>query len=523
MRRNHLALAVIAATAAMLLTPTPGYATDSAPTPSWGPCPGVPGVDHDPRQQCATLRVPLDHRKPDGRKIDLAISRIPAAKPSLRRGILLSNPGGPGVEGLNMPSALAGALPTAVSDRYDLVGFDPRGVGHSTPVTCGMPADLPIDLVIPFPAADGSIDRNVAFARKVANDCAARSGDLLPYITTANTARDMDVIRGALHERTLSYLGGSYGTYLGAVYTTLFPQRSDRIVLDSAVDPKLVWYDQWRAWNTGFALRFPDFTTWAAAHDPTYHLGSTPEAVARTYDDLTARLDKDPTSLPDGRVVDGNTLRAFTFSELYSDYAFPELAESWQSLAGRGGSPAGLTALRTASGPARPATAEVPADNLRAAQLAVVCDDPSWSRDVATYANNVAVDRRLYPRTAGFPANVWPCVFWKNQPVEAPVAVTGKGPRNVLILQNLRDPATPWATGYGMRQALGQRAAMVSVDQGGHGVYMANDAPCANDITTAFLTDGVLPAHDRLCAGQPPSDLNAKRSAPRLVPQSPLR
>jgi hypothetical protein len=119
------------------------------------------------------------------------------------------------------------------------------------------------------------------------------------------------------------------------------------------------------------------------------------------------------------------------------------------------------------------------------------------------------VDRRLFPRTAGFPANLWPCPFWRFRPVEPPVTVTGRGPRNVLVLQNLRDPATPWITGYGLRQALGRRAAMVSVDQGGHGVYLFTVAPCASDIATRFLTTGGLPAHDRLCPGQSPSAASA--------------
>lgn len=512
--------AALAGTGTGTVSPT---AAAVAPPLSWHACPSASaGVTLDPRQQCATLRVPLDYRRPGGRQIDVEISRIASATPTLRRGILLLNPGGPGGSGLNLPSALAALLPAQVTERYDLIGFDPRGVGFSTPVTCGMTLETPPDLQLPFPAPDGSIARNVAFARQTAAGCAAGSGDLLPYITTANTARDMDRIRGALAEPTLSYLGYSYGTYLGAVYTSLFPQRSDRVVLDSAVNPRLVWYDQWRLFSLGFALRFPDFTGWAAARDATYHLGSTPGAVTKTYYATAARLDRDPVVLP-GVVFNGNVYRLFTFSELYADADFPTLATIWREFAAPVPATAvtatGMAALRTALARVAPAAAaEVPADNLRAAQYAVVCDDAAWSSDIGVYARNVAVDRRVHPGTAGFPANLWPCVFWPNRPVEPPVQVTGNGPRNVLVLQNLRDPATPWVSGFGLRTALGRRAAMVSVDQGGHGVYPLTNAPCAADIATAFLASGTLPDRDRLCPGQAPGQANAQPLLARIVP-----
>jgi len=527
MRRRLLALTIVTAVLAALVPALPGYAEDSraedSPAVVWGACPPAdPGVRRDPRQQCATLRVPLDYRKPHGRKIDLAISRILTAKPGLRRGILLSNPGGPGGPGLDLPSLLAALMPAEARDRYDLIGFDPRGIGHSTPVTCGMSPDTPLDLILPFPAPDGSIDRNVDFARRTAGECAARSGDLLPFISTPNTARDMDRIRVALRERKISYFGISYGSYLGAVYATMFAQRSDRFILDSAVDPRIVWYDQWRHFSLGFALRLPDFTAWAAARDARFHLGATPEAVTRTYFEVAARLDRQPVVLPDGLVFNGNMFRLITFDRLYFDFRFPELAEIWQAFAA--GAPADPAALGLLRSPA-PA-AQVPADNLRAAQYSVLCADAAWPRDVDTYAHNVAVDRRLFPGTAGFPANVWPCAFWRFRPVEPPVDVTGRGPRNVLVLQNLRDPATPWVTGFGLRRALDGRAAMVSVDQGGHGVYLFTDAPCANDIATAFLARGALPARDSVCPGQSPPDVSARSSQPPLplvplVPRAP--
>jgi pimeloyl-ACP methyl ester carboxylesterase len=532
MRRQLLTLLTATAMTAVLAPPTPGHAADSSPALAWGACPPAPpGVDRDPRQQCATLRVPLDYRSTRGREIDVAVSRIPTAKPGLRHGILLFNPGGPGGSGLDLPSQLLPLLPTEVTDRFDLIGFDPRGVGNSTPVTCGISPDTSPDLFLPYPAPDGSISRNVAYGRDTAESCARLSGDLLPHITTANTARDMDRIRSALGERKLSYLGYSYGTYLGAVYTSLFPGNSDRILLDSAVDPNLVWYDMWRTWGLAIALRLPDFTKWAADRDATYHLGATPEAVNHTYYELASRFDRDPLPLP-GLVVTGNVFRELTRSALYDDRTFPQLAEFWQFVAQGGtaakGSPA-VAAMRQSlvpkplvPKPLAPQVPQVPQDNQLAALYSVVCDDAAWPRDIGTYARNVAVDRRLFPATAGMPSNAWPCAFWKNRPVEPPVDVTADGPRNVLILQNLRDPATSWISGFGLRRALGQRADFISVDQGGHGVYLLTRAPCANDVATAFLVRGELPAHDALCPGQKPGDVGAFTTGPRVRLPGPL-
>jgi pimeloyl-ACP methyl ester carboxylesterase len=323
----------------------------------------------------------------------------------------------------------------------------------------------------------------------------------------------MDQIRSALGEPRLSYLGYSYGTYLGAVYTTLFPQRSDRIILDSAVDPRLVWYDMWRTWGLAVALRLPDFTAWAAAHDSRYHLGATQAAVTALYYDLAGRLDRAPATLPDGTVVNGNLFREVTRSSLYQDAAFPGLAEFWQFLTSTAASRPPVTAVTAAP---------VPDDNQLAVLWSIVCNDAAWPRDPDTYQLNVTIDRRMYPATAGMPASIWPCAFWRYRPPEAPVAVTDKGPRNVLILQNLRDPATSWPSGYGLRQALGRRAAFVSVDQGGHGVYAFTDSPCANGVGTAFLAFGTLPAADRLCPGQSPPAAGARTTVRRPALPGPL-
>src|SRR5205814_1182685 len=218
-------------------------------------------------------------------------------------------------------------------------------------------------------------------------------------------------------------------------------------------------------------------------------------AVERTYYAAAAWLDRDPLVLPNGLLFNGNDLRLDTFSLLYDDRGFPALAQLWQALTQAPAGVAGVDVLRTTRAAGIP-TAQIPADNGKAAQFAVLCNDAAWPRSVATYSHNVAADRQLFPGTAGFPANIWPCAFWPDRPIEAPVRVTDRGPHDVLILQNLRDPATPWISGFGLRETLGPRATMVSVDQGGHGVFPITQAPCATAIATDFLASGALPAQD---------------------------
>jgi pimeloyl-ACP methyl ester carboxylesterase len=492
---------VLAPTVVVLMALVPATAGQARPSGQagpglrWGPCADIP----DPRLECADLPVPRDYRAPRDKTITIAVSRLKAADPDKRRGIMLLNPGGPGGSGVALPLYLADTLPADVLDRYDLIGFDPRGVGRSTPISCDIPETTPIDLLLPYPAPDGAIDRNIAYARATAQSCAATAGDLLPHITTANTARDMDRVRAALGESKISYLGYSYGSYLGAIYVSLFPQRTDRIVLDSAVDPTRVWHGVWSSWGEAVALRLPDFTTWAAARDDLYHLGATPDEVERTYYHIAERLDRSPVELP-GFTVNGNVFREQTRSALYDDRTFDDLAEFWQAFSDAANPPTSETVTSTR-------LAEPAADNALAVLYGIACGDVAWSRDIGRYARDSAANRRAYPATAGMPANLWPCAFWAHRPVEPPVTVTDRGPRNVLILQNLRDPATSWRNGYGLRRALGDRAAFISVDAGGHGIYGIRSGPCTDAITTEFLVSGRLPARDRFCQGPSPEDV----------------
>ena len=376
-------------------------------------------------------------------------------------------------------------LPQSVLDSYDIIGFDPRGVGHSTPVTCNLRQEQQVQErpAVRANAADVVAGRG---REGIARQCGASpTASMLPYVTTANTARDMDRIRAALGEPKLSYFGISYGTYLGAVYTTLFPQHSDRILLDSNIGPGGLDVTGSRMFAQGFEDRFPDFAEFAVAH-PEYALGTTPAQVRAKYFALAARLDASPNS----QGVDGKLFRQITFGMFYNDRTLPYLATAWHAL--DTGQPI----------PPLPGGQIPGIENLLSSQLYVVCGDSDWPESVWAYQKNVAVDRFRHPMFGPAAANVWPCAFWPSDPVEPPVRIGDRGPLDVLMLQNLRDPATPLAGALRLRRAFGDRARVVTADQGGHGVYF-NANTCANDAATAFLATGARPARDLACAAEP--------------------
>lgn len=481
--------------------------------PKWKRCDADAPADF----QCATIKVPLDYRAPGGKRIDLAISRIRTAEPGKRHGVLLSNPGGPGGAGTYMPLVLREELPKSTLRKYDLIGFDPRGVGDSSPVTCGLTPDEEEWL---RPYKKETYAKDVAWARKVADKCRAKAGATLPHITTRNTARDLDVLRAVLGEKKISYLGYSYGTYLGAVYTQLFPGRADRFVLDSAVDPALAWRGMVQWWAWGAEPAFDRWTAWAAARSQTYGLGDTPKKVDRTFWELVARADEKPIDL-DGLLVTGDDIRSgmrgAVFSPLTATEAFVELkkaADGQPAAAGK------LTAFTGNAAAARKA-AEVPADNMTASFWAVVCGDNSaaWPRNPERYRQDAIADKGRYPLFGDFASSIKPCAFW-NKSVEPATKVNNKA--GSLIVQNEWDSQTPLPSAQALHKDL-KRSKMVTVLGGeGHGVYPSGNA-CTDGTVTRYLLTGKLPAKDVFCRATAESNAEARQNQRRdEIPGSPL-
>jgi len=478
--------------------------TGTAASVQWGTCPPPPTGIPAGNQQCATLSLPLSYQGQSSQTIKVAISKIPAANPGLRRGVLLLNPGGPGGAGLDLPREFSLLLPQTVTDQYDLIGFDPRGVGRSSPLTCGLTQQESEQAFVPLEQPGGFSD-TTAFVEKVADNCAASGDSILPFITTANTARDMDQIRQALGESKISYLGYSYGTYLGAVYASLFPDHTDRIVLDSSIDPNWVWRQQFREWGPAGEVRFPDYANFVAANDGIYHLGQTAAQVYLDYLVLVDYLYKNPYAFSDGSILTAPIFRELSFSSLYNDGDFPPLAALWQVLLNF---PSDLGAVQKALEILYPLPVPVPGvpiDNGTAAGLAVSCNDIKWSRSVNQYQTDFEADSLLFPLFGPLGSNIWPCAFWSSRPAEPPTSIVSTGRSNILIVQDLRDPAAPYWGALKMHQLLGRSSRMISIDQGGHGAYVLKSNICANDATTAYLAFGLFPITDMFCPENPSS------------------
>ncbi|MGW7354791.1 alpha/beta hydrolase [Streptomyces sp. NPDC054784] len=482
--------------------------------PDWKRC----AADDPADFECAVVEVPLDYREPDGERLDLAISRLRGTDPDKHEGILLSNPGGPGGEGLRLPMGLRGDLPKEARQKYDLVGFDPRGVGRSSPVTCGLESDEE-DWLRPY--KEETFDEDVAWARTVADKCREKAGDVLPHITTRNTARDMDLVRAILGEKKISYLGYSYGTYLGAVYTQLFPDRADRFVLDSAVDPARAWRGMIQWWAEGAEPAFDRWTEWAAERSSTYHLGDTPKKVDATFWDLVARADEKPVEW-EGQKADGDAIRDSMRGGVFSPKEASEwLVELLKAADGEPAAPKRPTAVPgsgwDATGNAKGAesAAGTPTDNMTATFWAVVCGDHSaaWSRDPETYRQDAVEDKGRFPLYGDFASSIKPCAFWDES--AEPVTEVDNGVGG-LVVQNEWDPQTPLPSGQALHEDL-KGSRMVTVRGGeGHGVY-PNGTACADGAVNAYLTRGELPAGDVTCdapAGEKSEARERRHTAP---------
>ncbi|MFH8785869.1 alpha/beta hydrolase [Streptomyces roseoverticillatus] len=470
--------------------------TSNSPTTAlkWHPCTADGSA---PGSECATLPVPLDYRKPSGPTVDIAVSRLRSDRPQARRGSLLLIAGGPGGSGVEELARRGEKVREATKGAYDIVSLDPRGAGGSTAADCGVSEDDRQMLNFrAWPRPDGDISDGVARARRIAEACARNGGDILRSLTSRNQARDMDRFREALGEKKLSAVGVSYGTYPGAVYAQMFPERTDRWVLDSSgdPDPARVAHGWLNNMSGGIDDAFPDFARWAA--DPARgkdRLAERAEDVRPMFLALAAELDRKSRTFKDtGHAFTGNVLRQVLQMSLYGKEGYPAVAGLM--LAARGGGDGPVTA---------PDPFPEPLSQRDAAVFAgIVCNDVAWPRDVASYQRDVAVDRVRHPLTGGMPASITPCAFWKEAPAEKTTRITDRGPSNILMVQNLRDPATPYRGGLKMREALGDRARLVTVDAGGHGVWLDTGNACSDRAVSEFLVTGKRPAGDTLCPAQ---------------------
>ncbi|MEV7611567.1 alpha/beta fold hydrolase [Streptomyces sp. NPDC089799] len=499
---------------------------------AFGPCPTDEQLPDG--VGCARLRVPLDYTRPDGPQISLTVSRLPAGggttghKTAHRQGALVFNPGGPGASGTFFP-AVAG-LPEwrRISAAYDLVGYAPRGVGGSAPLSCRSPAEH-ARAPRQDPAAPSAAYKRerVALARAYARGCAERAGTALAHYTTLDNVRDLHVLRAALGERRLNFLGASYGTYFGAVYATLYPGHVRRLVFDSAVnpDPRHIWYRNNLDQSAAFERRWYDFRAWTARHHATYGLGATPAAVRASWE----RVREVVARRPAGGLVGTGELQAAYLKAAYYDEVWPQRAAALAAFLA--GDPEPLVEL-AAPDPERAAEEE----NATAVYTAVLCNDASWPADFAVWDR----DHTELARRAPFETwpNAWlnlPCAYWpvtdRQQPVDvgafsaAGTGATGAGAETgadraglppVLIVAAERDAATPYAGALELQRRLGPAAALVTeVGAGAHGVVGGRNA-CVDRHVERYLLTGDTAGPRSECAPHPepaPVSLDGRAAA----------
>jgi len=486
MKKRAAALCGAAAVVAGMITSIPADASaGSATAPrtiqtaklTWKKC----GTRNYPTLQCASLKVPLDHANPYSQRITLALSRVPHTAKTYQ-GPLLVNPGGPGGSGLKLAGFVASSLPKEVAAQYDVIGFDPRGVGASKPaLDCNPGHFKPVrpDTVPSTPAIEkANLDRAKAFAKA----CGKKYASLLPYIDTVNAVRDMDTIRGALGAKKINYFGYSYGTYLGAVYAKLYPNRVRRLVLDSIVDPTGVWYDDNIRQDYAFNARHLAFLAWVAKHNATYKLGTDPAKVEAKWYAMRAALAENPAQKKVGASELEDT---FIPGGYYNGY-WPHLAQAFAAYVNdKNANP--LVAAYEKMG-----AVDASGENGYSIYASVQCRDVSWPRDWNQWRkDNWSVYGKAPFMTWN---NAWynaPCIFWPTGSLRT-VDVSNDALPPVLLFQATNDAATPYVGGVTVHHQL--RGSSLVVEQGGgnHGITLSGNA-CLDKYLATYLTNGKVP------------------------------
>jgi pimeloyl-ACP methyl ester carboxylesterase len=453
----------------------------------------------DARYDCARLEVPLDYAAPDGATARLGVLRSRAT--GERIGSLVVNPGGPGASGMSAVPALFGAQEqaTPLAARFDVVGFDPRGVGASTPkLDCLTDAEREADRVDvdvdPSPAGIADTEReNQAYAQR----CADRVGvDVLAHVGTRDTARDLDVLRAVLGDARLTYLGYSYGTRLGAIYAEAFPQNVRALVLDGALDPTQSTIERTVAQAAGFQKAFDAFAA-DCARRPDCPLGTDPARAVAAFQALTRPLIDRPLPVGDRTLSYADAITGVT-QALYMSSAWPALAQ-------------GISGLATGDGTILLLLADIYLDrrpdgtygDALEAFDAISCVDEQRITDPAVLADGAARELAAAPyRDAGrgpIPARDR-CAFWPVPPTGSPILpeVTGLPP--TVVVSTTGDPATPYEAGVDLAAALGGTLLRVEGDQ--HGAVLVGSR-CVDDAVTAYLVDLILPIAGTACRFTP--------------------
>lgn len=500
---------LIAALLAILVTststgPTAWASPEVQPTlqygqpPVWGSCADFLGSTTTvPSAQCGMISVPVDYAKPDGLQARLAVIRVPASGD--RIGTLMVNPGGPGASAVDTVAGMAASLgDTDVGRRFDLVGFDPRGVGHSTPqVRCR--SDAEFDAYRREPMTDYSaagVAHIEQIYQQIAQNCVDRTGrDFLANVGTASTARDMDVVRAALGESQINYLGYSYGTELGAKYAEQFGDRVRAMVLDGAVDPSSDPIAENIRQLAGFQTAFDDYAA-DCAQSIDCPLGQDPSQFVARYHQLVDPLVERPGPTSDPRGLSYQDAITGTVNALYTQRYWKFLTSGLLGL--QRGTDAGDLLLLADDYQERDTAGHY--SNQQDAFTAIRCVDSPYPTDPAVWAEADRQARAAAPFMAyGEFTGLAPrdaCAMWPVPPTSTPQGVTSPGPGKVVVVSTTHDPATPYQAGVDLAREMD--ASLITFDGTQHTVVFNGDA-CVDSAVVAFLVDSVPPPDGLQC------------------------
>ncbi len=467
---------------------------------TFGFCEGYATTDTDAETfandtfECARIEVPLDYENPDGRTAQIALLRVPAKGEAI--GSLLLNPGGPGFSGMSHAPLVADKLGEhPITEQFDLIGFDPRGVGASTPaLDCFTDAQREADVKIST-LNSGVDDYTDAETRQLYEQCAERSGgeDVLAHVGTRDVARDMDLLRAVLGDEKLTFLGQSYGTRLGAIYSEMFPQNVRAMVLDAAMDPTTGTTERRLVQFEGFQNAFNNMAVFCA-ESPDCPLGTDPEQATAVFQGMLQPLIDEPITTAAGRELTYTAALDGLLFLLFSDAQWPIIIQGIAELkAGRGDS---LMILRDIY---LDRSADGSYGNGNEATLAINCLD----EERHTPEQETAMKRGVF-EVAPFMDTGRPvaardiCEHWPVQPTLGyPYAQNIEGLPETLVVSVTRDPATPHSGGISLAETLGGTLLTVEGEQ--HGVALIDDNACVNDIVTDYLIDLELPDEGATC------------------------
>jgi pimeloyl-ACP methyl ester carboxylesterase len=466
--------------------------TSSFPSPSPITHGSVVWTDCGSGFQCGTVQVPLDYAHPDTSTIGIAVNRKPATDQANRIGSLLINPGGPGASGVTWVRDDVSAL-TNLNRRFDLIGFDPRGVGQSSPVMCLDNAQKDtlnaLDSVLDDPAEKQAA---VQASKDFAAACAQRDAKILPFVDTMSAAKDMDLIRAALGDAKLSYLGFSYGTFLGQTYAHLFPAHVRALALESVVDPALSATDLLQAQLVGFEQNYQAFLADCIARKS----AAQPCAYAQSGDPATKlnamlqRLDNSPMNVG-GRMLTRGLAFTGVLYGLYYRVVWPDLDLALASMDRGNGSV--LLALADQYNERNP---DGTYTNFIDAIEAIDCLDRPYATDIAAYDQLGPTFSKISPLLGPyFQYSDLTCAYWPVKPVGQVGPVTADGAPPILLVGATGDPATPYAWAQSVNKQL---AGSVLLTRAGEG-HAAGDNACINSAEEAYLISLTLPAPGTVC------------------------